>query len=512
MTSSSSSQQGDSGSSSSSSSSSSSPGGSYSPAGGKAAAAEEMVAFIDEAWTPYHAVESSVKRLKAAGFKQLSERVPWGPLEPNGKYFFTRNASTLVAFAVGGKYAPGNGFGVVGAHTDSPCLKLKPVSKAGKGGYLQVGVQTYGGGLWHTWFDRDLSVAGQVLVRGEGGKVEPRLVKVERPLMRIPTLAIHLDREVNDAFKFNKQTHLLPVLATAIKAQASGSKVEEDVAGDKKEESGVGGSSSETKHHAALVGVLAEELGVSAESIAEFDLCVCDTQPGSIGGAQGEFVYQGRLDNLCSSHAGLAGLISSLGSLEECETVRCLALFDHEEVGSDSAAGAGGTALKDGLQRVVKALAGGSGEQEGLWERTCQNSLVVSADMAHALHPNYTEKHDGGHVPAMHGGMVVKHNANQRYATTPVTAHVFKEVGRRANLPVQEFVVRNDMACGSTIGPILSSGLGMRVVDVGAPQLSMHSVREVMGTDDCWHAREHFRAFYETWNGIDKSFDVDAPM
>jgi len=479
------------------------------------AEASSFLDFVNEAWTPFHCVEACARRLEAAGFMHLPEEAEWvgdSAVRPGGKYYVTRNGATLIAFAVGGAYRAGNGFGIVGAHTDSPCLKLKPVSEVGsRSGYVQVGVQPYGGGLWHTWFDRDLSVAGRCLVRtGAEGHFEQRLVKVERPLMRIPTLAIHLQRTVNDeGFKFNKQTHLLPVLATALKSMLN-------------EGAAAGGDAPQAarQHPPMLMRVLAEELGVDPEAIAEFDLHVCDTQPGCLGGADREFVYAGRLDNLCSTYCSLAGLLRSLegaaGSpLEADPTVRCVAYFDHEEVGSDSATGAGGSSLRDVIARVVSALAdsdraGAAGQRrEGVWERTVGASLLLSADMAHAVHPNYPEKHDPQHCPAMHKGTVIKHNANQRYATTPVTSLVLKEVGRLGGTPLQEFVVPNDSACGSTIGPILSSGLGMRTIDIGAPQLSMHSIREVMGRDDVLHCVNLVAAFYAHWKSVDDRISLE---
>ena len=471
------------------------------------AEASSFLEFVNEAWTPFHAVEACSRRLEAAGFQRLPENAEWvgaAAVRPNGKYYVTRNGATVIAFAVGGGYRAGNGFGIVGAHTDSPCLKLKPVSDVGtRSGYIQVGVQPYGGGLWHTWFDRDLSVAGRCLVRtGQEGHFEQRLVKVSRPLLRIPTLAIHLQRTVNDeGFKFNKQAHLLPVLATALKNALN--------------EPADPAVTTPAQHPPMLMRVLAEELGCAPEDIAEFDLHICDTQPGCLGGADEEFVYAGRLDNLCSTYCSLIGLLRSLrdpaSPLERDSTVRCVAYFDHEEVGSESATGAGGSSLRDTIARVVCALAayetkssGAEHRGEGVWERTVASSLLLSADMAHAVHPNYADKHDPQHCPAMHKGTVIKHNANQRYATTPVTSLILKEVGRLGGTPLQEFVVPNDSACGSTIGPILSSGLGMRTIDIGAPQLSMHSIREVMGRDDVLHCVNLVAAFFAHWKGVDQ--------
>jgi aspartyl aminopeptidase len=390
--------------------------------------AEELVDYLNDSWTSFHACAESARMLTAAGFTRLSERDEW-KLEPGGKYFFTRNSSSIVAFAVGEKYAPGNGFNIIGAHTDSPCPKLKPVSAITKGGFLNVGVQTYGGGLWHTWFDRDLSVAGRVLLRRgkDGGRLSHELVRVERPIIRIPTLAIHLDRNVNtEGFKLNIETHLAPVLSTAIKGELEVETVRSG--GGEGEAAGAGAGEGKKKgvkakkpaHHPLLLAVLAEELGCDAHEIVDFELEVCDVQPSVIGGAAREFIYSGRLDNLASSFCALKALIEAGGggSLKEETGVRMIALFDNEEVGSDSTAGAGGTVVADALTRTIQCLCGGEGAEEGLTQRTLRNSFLVSADMAHALHPNYMDKHEANHQPKMHQGVVVKHNANQRYATT----------------------------------------------------------------------------------------------
>ncbi|RLN29644.1 Aspartyl aminopeptidase, putative [Panicum miliaceum] len=388
----------------------------------------DLVDFLNASPTAFHAVVDSVRflfasgpdeakrRLKAAGFAQLSEREEWSGLEPGRKYFFTRNHSTIVAFAIGGKYVAGNGFHVIGAHTDSPCLKLKPVSKVTKGGYLEVGVQTYGGGLWYTWFDRDLTIAGRLI---------------------------------------------------------------------------------------------AKEANCEPDEICDFELQLCDTQPSAVAGAMKEFIFSGRLDNLCMSFCSLKALIDSTSaeqSLDHESGVRMVALFDHEEVGSDSAQGAGSPAMLDALSRITGSF---NSSNSKLLEKAIQRSFLVSADMAHALHPNYMDKHEENHQPKLHGGLVIKHNANQRYATNAVTAFIFREFAERHQLPVQDFVVRNDMGCGSTIGPILASGVGIRTVDIGAPQLSMHSIREMCATDDISHAYEHFKAYFEEFTELDSKVKVD---
>ncbi|XP_022735951.1 probable aspartyl aminopeptidase [Durio zibethinus] len=461
----------------------------------------DFINFLNVSPTAFHAVDEAKKRLQKVGYEQVSEREEW-KLEAGKRYFFTRNHSTIIAFAIGKKYVAGNGFHIVGAHTDSPCLKLKPVSKVKKGGYLEVGVQTYGGGLWHTWFDRDLTVAGRVMIREEkGGSVSyaHQLVRIEDPIMRVPTLAIHLDRGVNDGFKVNTQNHLLPVLATSIKAELN-REVAENGPAEK--------MTNNSRHHALLLQMIANKLGCQPDQICDFELQACDTQPSIVAGATKEFIFSGRLDNLCMSFCSLKALIdttSAESNLEKESGVRMVALFDHEEVGSDSAQGAGSPAMLDALSRITNSFTSDS----KMLPKAIQRSFLVSADMAHALHPNYMEKHEENHQPKLHGGLVIKHNANQRYATNAVTSFIFREIAMKHNLPIQDFVVRNDMPCGSTIGPILASGVGIRTVDVGAPQLSMHSIREMCAVDDVKHSYEHFKAFFQEFSHLDTKITVD---
>ncbi|KAL2652991.1 hypothetical protein R1flu_021119 [Riccia fluitans] len=476
--------------------------------------ADELVEFLNGAYTPFHAVHEAKVRLKQAGYEQLSERDVW-KLKRGGKYYFTRNHSTLVAFAVGKRYEAGNGFIAVGCHTDSPCPKLKPISKITKAGFLEVGVQMYGGGLWYSWFDRDLSVAGRVFVR-RGESISHELVRVPRPILRVPSLAIHLNRGVNDGFKINLQTNFVPVLATAIKEEANKAVVtntqtssDPPSAANGNADESAKENAAEDAHHSLLLQVLSDELKCQPGDIISFELDVIDTQPSTIGGALKEFVFSGRLDNLCSSFCALKALIdaTSENALDEEVGVRIIALFDHEEIGSDSAQGAGSPVFLDTLQRVTTYFSEGINER--VFERGIQHSFLVSADMAHSIHPNYTDKHDDNHQPKLHKGLVIKHNANQRYATNAATALLFREIGTRHKIPTQDFVVRNDMSCGSTIGPIVASGTGIRTVDVGAPQLSMHSIREMMGVDDVGYAYQHFKAYFEDFSELDTKISVD---
>ncbi|KAI9476156.1 MAG: peptidase M18 [Benjaminiella poitrasii] len=461
--------------------------------------AEDFVEFVNNSPSPFHATFEAAKLLKAAGFKEIKERDSWndGLIERQGKYYFTRNGSAIIAFQVGGKYNPGNGFSILGAHTDSPCLKVKPISKKEKSGYLEVGVQLYGGGIWHTWFDRDLSVAGRVVVEQQDGTFKHTLVKVDRPILRIPTLAIHLDRTANENFSFNKETQLAPILATAIKTELSGVKVTDGV-------------EAEESHHPLLIRILADEMKVEPSQIRDFELALYDTQKSVIGGACNEFIFSPRLDNLEMSYCSIRALIEAK-DIESDENIRMAALFDNEEVGSMTAHGADSNLLPVTLQRLANTKVVDALKDVSLtaFEESIHKSILVSADMAHAVNPNYADKHEENHRPQMHKGTVIKVNANQRYATTAITSLVLKELAKKHQIPIQEFVVRNDSSCGSTIGPMLSAKLGLRTVDIGNPQLSMHSIRETGGTDDVKHAIDLFKVFYQEFAVLEQKFIVD---
>ncbi|TYJ42271.1 hypothetical protein E1A91_A03G078000v1 [Gossypium mustelinum] len=465
----------------------------------------DFIDFLNASPTAFHAVDEAKKRLQKVGYEQVVEREDW-KLEAGKRYFLTRNHSTIVAFAIVFyplifcmlKYVVGNGFHIVGAHTDSPCLKLKPVSVVKRAGYLEVGVQTYGGGLWHTWFDRDLTVAGRAMIREEkGGSVSysHRLVRIEEPIMRVPTLASHLDRGVNDGFKVNTQSHLLPVLATSVKVELNKEFAENGLAEK---------TTNKSRHHAFLLQMIANKLRCQPDQICDFELQACDTQPSIVANAAKEFIFPEGLTIF--AYLALIDATSSDNDLENESGVRMVALFDHEEVGSNSAEGAGSLAMLDALSRITYSFTSDS----KMLAKAIQRSFLVSADMAHALHPNYMDKHEESHQPKLHGGLVIKHNANQRYATNAVTSFIFREIAVKHNLPIQDFVVRNDMPCGSTISPILASGVGICTVDVGAPQLSMHSIREMCAVDDVKHSYEHFKAFFHKFSQLDTKISVDT--
>ncbi|KAH6624544.1 peptidase M18 [Chaetomium sp. MPI-SDFR-AT-0129] len=484
----------------------------------------EFLDFVNASPTPYHAVAEAAALLDAAGFTKIQERDNWAStVKPGGKYYTTRNGSSVVAFAVGAEWQPGNPIGMVGAHTDSPCLRIKPVSKRTANGYLQVGVETYGGGIWHSWFDRDLGVAGRVLVReGEGeGKFVQKLVKVDKPILRIPTLAIHLHRQSN--FDPNKEDELVPIAGLA---EAELNKKAEGGSGT---EAGAGEAEGEfqplralpERHHPAFLSLVAQQAGVDVSHIVDFELVLYDTQKSVLGGLNDELILSARLDNLNMTFCSVKGLIASTdsASLDKDTSIRLVACFDHEEIGSLSAHGADSNLLPAILRRLSVLPGSSTAGKTPLsaselaastaFEQTCATSFLLSADMAHAVHPNYAGKYERNHTPAINGGPVIKINANQRYATNSPGIVLVQEVARRARVPLQLFVVKNDSPCGSTIGPMLSAKLGVRTLDLGNPQLSMHSIRETGGSADVESAIGLFAGFLGAFGELEGRILVD---
>ena len=407
-----------------------------------------MLDLIDASPTPFHAVATVAAQLDVAGYTRLEEGDAW-TLSAGAKHYVTRNGSTLVAFEVGQAPVADAGFRLVGAHTDSPNLRLKPHPAYVKEGYRQLGVEPYGGVLLATWSDRDLGLSGRVFVNGRD---EPVLLKIDRPLARVTNIAIHLNREVNDkGLLLDKQSHLPPLV-------------------------GLEGDPADPAWFQAFLGA---EVGCDPAALLGFDLMFHDLLPSAVGGLGEEFVFAPRLDNLASCHAGLEALLAA-GKAGAGQVTRGIALYDHEEVGSTSAEGADSPFLANVLERITLAT---GGTREDL-HRAVAKSLFVSADMAHAVHPNYADRHEPKHMPRIGAGPVIKINNNQRYATNADTASRFEAAARRVDVKVQKFVNRSDLACGSTIGPITASRLGMPTLDVGNPMLSMHSVRELAGSQD----------------------------
>ena len=402
---------------------------------------QDLLQFVNRSPTPFHAVAETVARLEAKGYRRLDEAEAW-KVEVGDKVYVVRGGGSVAAFHMGTAPAREAGFHLVGAHTDSPNLRVKPNPELKKAGYGQLGVEPYGGVLLHTWLDRDLSLAGRVSL-ADGGA---RLVDFRRELLRVPSLAIHLNRTVNtEGLKLNAQTHMAPILTL----------------------SGLG--------EINLCALLAEELGdVKAEDVIGWDLMAYDVQPATRSGRNREFIHAARIDNLASCHAGLSALLATEG---EAGVSRGIVLYDHEEVGSRSAQGAASDFLRSCLQR----LAGDSTES---FHRAIAKSFLISADMSHAIHPNYADLHEPMHQPVLGGGPVVKINVNQSYATDGESWASFERWAREADVTTQRFVVRSDLGCGSTIGPITAAELGIRTVDVGNPMLSMHSCREVAAASD----------------------------
>ncbi len=412
------------------------------------AQAQDLLDFIDASPSPWHAVATCKQRLLAAGFVRLEEFDRW-QLEAGGRYFVIRGGSSIIAFTIGSQPLAETGLTMIGAHTDSPGLRLKPRPAENAGGLVRLGVEVYGGPILATFADRDLGLAGRVMVRNDVG-IESRLVHIDKPLLRLPNLAIHMNREVNEGgLKFNKQTELPLLLGVGDDAQTADTQFRRP---------------------------LADALGVAPENLMTWELAACDTQKGSFWGADSEFIANSQLDNLASCHAALSALLAVDKPGQTC----LVALFDHEEVGSESAAGAGGSLVGDVLQR----LAGNFALDGEDLRRLLARSYFISADMAHAWNPNFPSAYEPGHRVLVNAGPVIKHNCNQRYSTGADTAALFMAICEQAGVPCQQYAHRTDLGCGSTIGPIVAARLGIPSVDVGAPMWAMHSIRESAGVID----------------------------
>lgn len=410
--------------------------------------AQNLLNFIDASPSPWHVVENAVQLLKTQGFTQLDETQAW-QLTAGKSYFVTRGGASIIAFTLGNLPLSDSGFRIVGAHTDSPGLRLKPQAAFGSDGLVRIGVEVYGGPILATFTDRDLSIAGRVTVRTANGH-ETKLLKFDSALMRLPNLAIHMNREVNDkGLVLNKQTELPLIFGEN----------DEGIAAEQQ-----------------FLAHIAQALNIEVRDILTFELNVFDTHKGTFWGASQEFITDSQLDNLASCHAALTALLATknTGATSVC------ALFDHEEVGSESTTGASGSFLSDVINRITANT--GLNEESRL--RALAQSFFVSADMAHAFHPNYPGAYEPCHHVLVNHGPVIKTNANQRYSTNADTAARFITLCERAGVPYQQYAHRTDLGCGSTIGPIVASSLGVPSVDVGAPMWAMHSIRESAGVLD----------------------------
>ena len=406
---------------------------------------DDLRAFVDASPSPAHAVAEITRRLRAAGFSALAEADAWS-LAPGDARYVVRDDSSVVALRVGSAPPAEAGLRLVGAHTDSPTFKVRPRWDVHQAGYRLVGVEPYGGLLSHTWLDRDLTVAGRLALRGG----QTRLVRLPGAPLRLPSLAIHLDRSVRDGLVLDPQRHLVPLWG------------------------------ADAADGPTLLEALAAEAGCAPDDVLGHDLVLADTQPAARSGADGSMVAAPRLDDLAGCHAALLALLAAAAAPLPAHTT-VLVANDHEEVGSGSAEGARGSFLADVLARVVAVTS--DGDPQAL-HRALARSRLVSLDMAHALHPTRPDRHEPSHTPVLGGGPVLKVNANQSYATDAVTSAWFTERCAEAGVPVQHFVTRADLPCGSTIGPLTATRLGIATVDVGAPMLAMHSVRELASAHD----------------------------
>ncbi len=416
----------------------------------------DLMDFIAMSPTPFHAVEQMIYKLECAGYQRLYESDAW-QLQKQQGYFVLRNDSSIIAFKLGEEDVAETGIQMVGAHTDSPCLKVKPQPEIISKSYLQLGVEVYGGALLNPWFDRDLSLAGRLSYLDEDGDLNHHLINFENPVAVIPSLAIHLDRDANKDRSINAQKDIPPILL----------KLPNEDRPDFKQ---------------ILLQLLQKDVADAVE-VLDYELCFYDVQEPAYVGLHQDFIASARLDNLLSCFTGLMAMTetSNPGS-------KMLVCTDHEEVGSASAAGAQGNFLESVLKRIA-------GSEEN-FARMIDHSMLISADNAHGIHPNYTDKHDDNHGPIINNGPVIKLNANQRYASNSETSAIFKQLCKKADVPVQSFVVRSDMACGSTIGPITASEIGIKTLDVGVPTFAMHSIRELAGRWDGWYLFRVLKEFY----------------
>ena len=430
---------------------------------------EKLLEFISSSPTAFHAAETIRKRFLEEGFTELKEEEPW-ELEKGGKYFVMRNHSAIIGFSI-----PMNDSGryhIIASHSDSPSFKIKENPEMSVGGaYVKLNVERYGGMILSTWFDRPLSVAGRMIVR-KNGKILEKLINIDRDLVMIPSLAIHMNREVNEGYRYNAQKDMLPLMACGCEK-------------------------------GQFKAIVAQAAGVKEEDILAQDLFLYSRSQASIWGAQDEFVSCGRLDDLQCAFAGLKGFleaghcemeeVSQAGAEEKkASTVPVYCMLDNEEVGSGTKQGAASTFLKDVLMRINLATGG----NEETYLQMLAGSFMVSADNAHALHPNYADKTDPTNHPYVNEGIVIKHSANQKYTTDAVSAAVYRTICEAAGVPVQDFFNRSDMLGGSTLGNIANTQTPMNTVDIGLPQLAMHSVYETAGVKDTWYLIRATRLFY----------------
>ncbi|MBC8586839.1 M18 family aminopeptidase [Paratissierella segnis] len=424
--------------------------------------AEKLIDFIDASHSSFHATKNVEEILIKEGFEKIELKDKW-KLKKEGRYYVTKNSSAIIGFIIGKGEIEDDGFRIVGAHTDSPTFRIKPdpeITVAGK--YLKLNTEVYGGPILSTWFDRPLSMAGRVSVKTQNPlKPKEVLIDMEKPIMIIPNLAIHMNRKVNEGIKINPQIDTLPLLSTI---------------NDKFEKENF------------IMELIAENIGIKTEDILDFELYLYSVEKGALIGLNEEFISIGRLDDLAMAHAGLYGLVDSkIGN-----ATNILVCFDNEEVGSTTKQGAASPMLRSILERIAIAM---GKDKEGYY-RGLSNSFLISSDMAHSIHPNYMGKQDLTNRPVINGGPVIKIAASQSYTSDSSSSAVYEGICKSINVPVQKFVNRSDERGGSTIGPISSTQLDVPSVDIGNPILGMHSVRELGGVFDHYYAYKSFREFY----------------
>lgn len=426
---------------------------------------ERLINFLQESPVNFLAVQATAQRLEAAGYKHIDTTLPIRHIKAGDKLYITKNDSSLYAFHIGNHPMAETGFRLICAHCDSPTFRIKPNAEmTGEGGITRLNTEVYGGPIMSTWFDRPLSLAGRVIVRGKDA-MHPvtRLLHIKKPLLIISNLAIHFNRQVNDGIKLSKQKDMLPLLGIVSNQLECGN---------------------------LLLNTLTSELNVAADDILDFDLYLYDITPAMTVGVHDEFISAGRLDDLSMVHAGLEAVLATADTIPE--STHILAIFDNEETGSQTKQGAGSPFLSQTIQRLIMAQGGNLDD----FYRTVEQSFMISADNAHAWHPNYNEKYDPTNHPVLGGGPVIKFNAAQKYASDAVSAAIFSEICREAGVPSQRFVNHSDVAGGSTLGNILASSLPLRGVDMGNPILGMHSVRETASTQDHEYCIKAFTQFF----------------
>lgn len=425
--------------------------------------AENMLDFIYESPTQFNAVAVSAEMLEKNGFEKLNPKENW-KLEVGKKYYTTKNSSALVAFKINSDEVEKEGFRIIGSHTDSPGFRIKPNAEMEScGAYLKLNTEGYGGMILSTWLDRPLAMAGRVFLRGENPfKPVEKIVKINKPVCIIPNLAIHMNRSINDGYKYNKQTDMLPL---------------------------VGLINEQLEKDNYMVKLLASELNVKLEEIIDFDIFLYEYEKGCFTGANGEFISTGRLDNLSMYYSSVEALLDSNSK----SGISIAVGFDNEEVGSSTKQGADSNMLLNILERICISL----GKDRQQFFEAIENSFIISSDLAHAVHPNVNSMADPTNRPVMGKGPVIKVHAGQAYTSDGYSISVYKEICRECGVEYQEFVNKSDQRGGSTIGPISSTHIDIPSVDIGAPILSMHSIRELGCSEDFYNTYKTFVKFYE---------------